>query len=85
MSAAHDEFSDRRSLPGLLSRLVDQATTLASQEARLARAELGVAMTKAIAGIVSLAVATALLVAGLVTLLQAAVIGLQIYGFSPLA
>lgn len=74
----------RRSFGGLVSTLVDQVTTLAQQEARLARSEVGDAVARIAAGAMTIAIATALLIAGLVTLLEAAVLALQMYGVSPI-
>lgn len=73
-----------RSMPHLLSRLVDQVTTLAQQEARLARSEVGDAVARIAASAMTITIAAALLIAGLVVLLQAAVLGLQLYGVTPI-
>ena len=84
MSMADEHHADRRSLPGLLTRLVDQVTTLAQQEARLARSEIGDAVSRIAASAMTIVIAAALIISGLVVLLQAAVIALEMYGFGPI-
>lgn len=69
----------QRSVPDLLSDLVNQATTLMRQEVRLARAEIGEQVSAATAAAGTLAVGAVLLVAALVILLQAAVAALIEY------
>lgn len=82
MTMADEHLTNRRSFSGLLSTLVDQVTTLAQQEARLARAEVNDTIARIAASAMTIAIATALLIAGLVVLLQAAVIALEMYGVS---
>jgi len=84
MSDMNHQETEKRSVPYLLSTLVDQVTTLAQQEARLAKAEVRDAVARIAASAMSLVIAAALLIAGLVVLLQAAVLGLQLYGVTPI-
>jgi drug/metabolite transporter (DMT)-like permease len=74
---------DNRSIPGLLTGLVDQVTTLLRKEAQLAKSEMSDKLTQVSAAAGALAVAAALLIAGLVLLLQAAAVWLTRFDLSP--
>lgn len=84
MTDINQSPATRRSFADLVSRLIDQMTTLAQQEARLARSEVGDAIAKIAASAMTMVVAAALIIAGLVVLLQAAVIALEDHGVSPI-
>jgi hypothetical protein len=81
--AIQDE--NRSSIPGLLTGLVDQLTTLLRKEAQLAKSEMSEKVTQVTAAAGSIAVAAALLLAGLVVLLQAAAMWLTRFDLSPAA
>jgi hypothetical protein len=67
---------DQGSVPGLLSRLMDDAMALARNELALAKAEARGALRDLRAGIVPIAVAAAVLLAGALTLVAAIVLAL---------
>jgi len=64
---------DDRSLPTLISDLVQQLTTLVQTEGKLLRSELRESGNKISSGAIELALGATLLIAGLVILLQAVV------------
>lgn len=69
----------RPSVPGLLRELVEDAALLATKELELAKAEIGQSITRAKAGVVSLAMGGAVLFAGFQLVLVALAIYLARY------
>ncbi|GGE53877.1 hypothetical protein GCM10007276_33700 [Agaricicola taiwanensis] len=76
---------DNRSIPGLLTGLVDQLTTLLRKEVQLAKSEVSEKVTQVSAAAGALAVAAGLLIAGLVVLCQALAMWLTRFDLSPVA
>jgi predicted phage tail protein len=74
---------DNRSIPGLLTGLVDQLSTLLRKEAQLAKSEVSDKITQVGAAAGALAASIALLIAGLVVLLQALALWLTRFDLSP--
>jgi hypothetical protein len=65
-----------RSIPGILTDLLSQFTTLIKQEGELARTEMAEKMTRAIMGIAMAGAAAVLLIPSLVILMMAGVFGI---------
>jgi hypothetical protein len=73
-----------RSIPGILSDLLSQFTTLIRQEAQLARTELSEKISRAVMGEAMAGAAAVLLLPSLVILMLAAVYGISAYTEWPL-
>jgi hypothetical protein len=67
---------EQESIPGLFSRLVNDASALLRSEIALAKSELSEAATNAKLGLVALAIAFAVLLSGAQTLIAAIILGL---------
>lgn len=73
---AEAQQNDASSVPGLLSQLVNEATTLFSKELTLARVEVSESISEAKKGMASMISGGSVLYAGFLFLLLAAVVGL---------
>lgn len=73
-----DRTAYARSIPGILSDLLTQFTTLIKQESELARTEMSEKISRAIMGIVLAGAAAVMLIPALVILLMAGVYGIPL-------
>jgi len=75
--------ASNRSIPEILSDLLNQFTTLVHRESQLARTEMSEKVGQVAAGLVLILVGAVLLIPALVVLLQAAVAALEQSGLAP--
>lgn len=77
-------FDERdRSIPGIVTDLINQFITLLRQETQLARAEISENVNRALTGLIMAVVAAVLLIPAFVILLMAAVYALEAAGLAP--